>query len=393
MATFVDGKVYEKRKVYDRFGILIKDPPQRYQNPEWLHVTAKIAALRASSSVVTVIARRDRDDKISHKKKKKKRKRNWITYFSGSGIIFECEEESVDATYATTVLTPASPLLRDFEIEVDVALSDGKLCKSQVVACDYYYNLAVLRIMTDIPLQPANMRSLDDGLSIHPTQPLSLDPDGKSFRLRPHSNLFKILPDDKVIALSRRYNDPYFLDFDVAHFSMERPSNECHEFFYVKGIDGINYNGGPVINYSGEMIGILFHESSFLPSNVISRWWKHYKTHREFRRPWLGFEVANPYTAQSGFLEQLLLKFPGFSTGLLVVKVEEGSPAYCSGIRDSDVIVQINGVLVQSTLEFFEKTWDKVGEAVELEVIRESTGGQLNISTTIGEVTPEKFPK
>ncbi|KAL8154501.1 hypothetical protein AgCh_000018 [Apium graveolens] len=252
MATFVDGKVYEKRKVYDRFGILIKDPPQRYQNPEWLHVTAKIAALRASSSVVTVIARRDRDDKISHKKKKKKRKRNWITYFSGSGIIFECEEESVDATYATTVLTPASPLLRDFEIEVDVALSDGKLCKSQVVACDYYYNLAVLRIMTDIPLQPANMRSLDDGLSIHPTQPLSLDPDGKSFRLRPHSNLFKILPDDKVIALSRRYNDPYFLDFDVAHFRFCKNRIFCRLvnvlLFYMKAyISHLPQNAGVII--------------------------------------------------------------------------------------------------------------------------------------------------
>ncbi|KAL8154546.1 hypothetical protein AgCh_000058 [Apium graveolens] len=73
--------------------------------------------------------------------------------------------------------------------------------------------------------------------------------------------------------------------------------------------------------------------------------------------------------------------------------VEEDSPAYHSGICDFDVIVEINGVVVQSTLEFFEKTWDKVGESVELKVLRESTGGQLNISTAIGEVTPEKFPK
>ncbi|XP_074322399.1 uncharacterized protein LOC141659416 isoform X2 [Apium graveolens] len=130
MAAFVDGKVYEKRKVYDRFGLVIKDPPQRYQNSEWLHVSAKIPALRASSSVVTIIARCDDDDddydKISHNKKMKlAAPRDRITYFSGSGIIIECEEESVDATYVTTVLTPASPLLRDFEIEVDVALSDG----------------------------------------------------------------------------------------------------------------------------------------------------------------------------------------------------------------------------------------------------------------------------
>ncbi|XP_074322374.1 uncharacterized protein LOC141659416 isoform X1 [Apium graveolens] len=129
MAAFVDGKVYEKRKVYDRFGLVIKDPPQRYQNSEWLHVSAKIPALRASSSVVTIIARCDDDDddydKISHNKKMKlAAPRDRITYFSGSGIIIECEEESVDATYVTTVLTPASPLLRDFEIEVDVALSD-----------------------------------------------------------------------------------------------------------------------------------------------------------------------------------------------------------------------------------------------------------------------------
>lgn len=38
--------------------------------------------------------------------------------------------------------------------------------------------------------------------------------------------------------------------------------------------------GGPIINCSGEVIGIGFYGSPFLPSNIISRWWKHYKSCR-----------------------------------------------------------------------------------------------------------------
>ncbi|KAL1812712.1 hypothetical protein ACET3Z_022777 [Daucus carota] len=375
---------------------------KEYENIEWLGLTAKIAAFRASSCVVNVISYYKHD-------KAYKRTRylpiglalfgDGVESFAGSGIIIECEQCS-DATYSTIILTHANLFMRrgcapipPNEIEVDVALSDGKLCKCEFVACDFYYNLAAVRIITDIPLQPANMRSLDDSLFIHPTQPLPLD---RSSQLCPHYDLFKIVPDDKVIALSRTKDNPddrHFFEITVGHFSMKRPSINCNELFGVKGIDGDKYNGGPVINYSGEVIGIMFHESSFLPSNIISRWWKHYKTYREFRRPRIGFRVVNLYTAEAGFLEQLIRKFPSFSTGVLVLKVEEDSPAYCSGICDFDVIIQINGVVVQGTLEFFEKTWDKVGESVELIVLRESTGDQLNISTTIGEATPEKFPE
>lgn len=48
--------VLVRKRVYDRFGREIEQPPQRYENSEWLEVTAKIAALKASSSVVTVIS-------------------------------------------------------------------------------------------------------------------------------------------------------------------------------------------------------------------------------------------------------------------------------------------------------------------------------------------------
>ncbi|XP_063935413.1 uncharacterized protein LOC108227593 isoform X2 [Daucus carota subsp. sativus] len=118
---------------------------------------------------------------------------------------------------------------------------------------------------------------MDDSLFIHPTQPLPVD---RSFQLRPHSNLFKIVPDDKVIALSRTKMNPHFFDIAVGHFSMKHPSINCNELFCVKGIDGNKYNGGPVINFSGEVIGIMSHGSSFLPSNIVSRWWKHYRTYR-----------------------------------------------------------------------------------------------------------------
>ena len=47
----------------------------------------------------------------------------------------------------------------------------------------------------------------------------------------------------------------------------------------------------------------------------------------------------------------LLTYFPGVEHGLLVVKVVEGTPAYTSGLRDGDVVYEVNGESVKTVAE------------------------------------------
>lgn len=54
--------------------------------------------------------------------------------------------------------------------QVDVYLSDGTLLDGQVYACDFHYNLALVKIESDALLQPASLRNLDDSISIHPCE-------------------------------------------------------------------------------------------------------------------------------------------------------------------------------------------------------------------------------
>lgn len=83
------------------------------------------------------------------------------------------------------------------DIQVHVYLWDGKLCEGQVLAWDFHYNLAAVRVQSDSLLPTATLRGLDDVVSILPTDCT------RSFQLLPHSDLFKISPGTKIITLYR----------------------------------------------------------------------------------------------------------------------------------------------------------------------------------------------
>ncbi|VFQ67364.1 unnamed protein product [Cuscuta campestris] len=87
----------------------------------------------------------------------------------------------------------------------------------------------------------------------------------------------------------------------------------------------------------------------------------------------------------------LLLKFPNITTGVIVIEVSEDSPAHLAGLQCNDVIVQCDGSPVRSILEFFERTWDKVGESVELEIVRAGMSHPLKRVVQVQEASPDKY--
>nr|CAD1823494.1 unnamed protein product [Ananas comosus var. bracteatus] len=283
--------------------------------------------------------------------------------FCASGTIIECNNSSNDF-FDVIILTTASLLRSHVEdkivenIQIMVYLWDGKSYKAEVLGYDPYFNMATVRIRSEVALKTAVLRKVDDSISISPTAYDSREAMGPI--LRRHSKKFWLVPGDKVVAVGRHHEQ---------HDLMVAPA-----LFSIKcGI------GGPLLNMDGEVIGINFIGhlcTPILPSNVVSIWWRYFKKYGyflnpfivEFCRPWLGIDVANLYSGEVDVLENIVRKFPNISRGVIVEKVELGSPACVAGIISNDVIVRCDGKKVKSFFrgEFFKKIYHKIGEKVEL---------------------------
>ncbi|KAG5531609.1 hypothetical protein RHGRI_026280 [Rhododendron griersonianum] len=362
-----------------------------------LDINTKRAAQKVSASLVSLVSRTGSEP-----------------FFMDFGTIIGSEE--VDGTHFSTILTSAS-LLRSppesdailDDIKIDVYLSDGKLSEGQVFAYDFHYNIATIKIKTELALPSAALRFLDDSISVDPSAILEsstalrflddsilVDPSAilESSQLCPHSDLFKLCPGDMVVAVGRHFDDHCDLMAAPGEFSLDVFKFDCKELFRATCQITKCGIGGPLINLYGEVIGVNFYDSKctpFLPINIAAKCLEHFKKNGRFCRPWLGMEMTNLYAENLGILEKIIQKFPNISKGVFVEEVIEGSPAESGGICSGDVIVQCGNKDVQSFLEFYGMIMEKTGESLELVVLRETSGQRLQITLKASETSRDKF--
>ncbi|GAA0183837.1 hypothetical protein LIER_31183 [Lithospermum erythrorhizon] len=340
-----------------------------------LDIDTKRAVLKAASSVVALLS------------------------YTGDQELTECSGVIIenDATNAHIVLTSAKLIRRPTKqnvledhlannLKVVIYMYHGGSYEGLVCAYDFHYNIAWIRFESDSSIPTARLRLVDDFINVNRAEE-------KSVYLRPHSTHFKLVPGGAIVGVGRYFSKPFDLMAAPGEFIVDRCFDEfdCNELLLGTHLITRCGEGGPLINLSGEVIGISFYETGlftpFLPINIAQKSWEHYKVCGEVRRPFLGIVATNLWVVDISHVERVLRMVPSIGNGVHVEKVIEGSSFDSAGLLEDDAIVQCGGSTVHSFMEFFEMLWDKkVGDVLQLGIVRACENELIHVNLVFDEV-------
>jgi serine protease Do len=270
----------------------------------------------------------------------------------GSGVI-------VDAS--GIVLTNAHVVERATEIEV--ATADGKKHKAKVMGVDRKTDLAVLKLQGGGPYAAANL--------------------GDSDRVR---------VGDWVLAIG----SPFGLQQTVTAGIISAKGRSIgqgpyDDFLQTDAAINPGNSGGPLVNMSGEVVGINSAILSrtggnvgigfSIPVNMAKRIYSELAAKGKVTRGWLGVSIQ-PLTPD--LAKGFGLKEPN---GVLISDVVQDSPAAVAGVTSGDIIIEFDKKKVDSPQELQKAVAStQPGRAVPLKVWRDK--GEKTLEIKIGE-TPD----
>ncbi|MFC5449504.1 S1C family serine protease [Paenibacillus aestuarii] len=217
----------------------------------------------------------------------------------------------------------------------------------------------------------------------------------KDFPILPLGKAEDVNVGDWVVAIGNPYGFDHTVTVGVLS-AKERPisipdSKGTREYKHLLQTDAsINpgNSGGPLLNLNGEVIGINTAVSSqaqgigfAIPTSTISSVLENLKNNVQIPKepvPYLGVGLQD---IGKDWVSELKLSN---TDGALVGSVQRKSPAFQAGLRQYDVIVDINGAKVKNSQELITKVQAaKVGDKVTLGVIRD--GKRTEIPVTVGD--------
>ncbi len=145
------------------------------------------------------------------------------------------------------------------------------------------------------------------------------------------------------------------------------------------------YSGGPLVDASGRMIGMnvaYFSKRGIaVPVNTISKVVKRLAEGQPFRRAFLGI-VSNPVALPDEVSSDQRV---GQEAGVMVLSVEEGTPAKQSGLAFGDVLLRFNGKSVSSSEDLASLLSEEaIDQKAKLSVLRGGNVVELEITPTTG---------
>ncbi|MCY8908081.1 S1C family serine protease [Bacillus atrophaeus] len=284
---------------------------------------------------------------------------------TGSGVIFKKDNKKAYIITNNHVVEGANKLT--------VTLYNGKTETARLVGSDAITDLAVLEISSD---------NVDKVASF-----------GDSSQLR---------TGEKVIAIGNPLGQQFSgtvtqgiisgldrtIDVDTTQGTVEM------NVLQTDAAINPGNSGGPLINSSGQVIGINSLKVSengveslgfAIPSNDVEPVVDELLANGKVERPFLGVQMVDMSQVPQTYQENTLGLFGDqLSKGAYVKEVQSNSPAAKAGIRSEDIIVKLNGQDVESSADIREILYKdlKVGDKTTIQVIRNGKTKTLNVSLT-----------
>ena len=265
---------------------------------------------------------------------------------SGSGVIVDPEGHIVTNNHVIGDAT-----------EIEVRFSDKTRLMAHVVGKDPDTDLAVLKVAAEHPLTPAQF--------------------GDSTRVRVGQWVLAV---GNPFGLDRTVTLGVVSGIGRENINLSRYEN----FIQTDASINPGNSGGPLFNLHGEVIGINTAIINFaqgigfaIPSNMAKQVIEQLLAKGKVVRGWLGVGIQ-PLTTE------LSKKFGvAEGEGVLVNEVFEKDPAALAGIKPGDVIVRIDGVVVDSPNKLSRLIATLApGATSKIEVVRDFTRLTLEIPLT-----------
>lgn len=286
---------------------------------------------------------------------------------TGSGVIYKTEGDRAFVVTNHHVVDGAT--------SIEVTLEGGKKVKAELVGSDVWTDLAVLEMdAADIEavIEFGDSDSLNQGEPVIAIgNPLGLDFFG-SVTTGILSGKERIIPVD--------LNQDGQQDWQVEVLQTDAAINPGN-------------SGGALINIAGQLIGINSMKISTttvegiglaIPINAAIPVIEDLEQYGEVKRPTMGVTLIDVEQVPS-FHQQETLKLPNdITTGVVVDDVLENSPAAAAGMKQYDVIVEMDGEKIGNMLELRQHlyTEKEVGETMTVKVYRQGKLVEISMKLT-----------
>lgn len=288
----------------------------------------------------------------------------------GSGVIYKKEGNTAYVVTNNHVVAEQDGL--------EVLLSDGTRVKGTLVGADSYTDLAVIKIPAEHVTKVAEFGD---------------------------SDILKV--GEPAIAIGSPLGSQYANSVTQGIVSsVNRDINSTNEEGEPININAIQTDaainpgnsGGPLINAAGQVIGInsikIVQTQSgdvsveglgfAIPSKDVTNIINQLEKNGRVARPVLGIRTTDLTSISQQQKEQILNLDDKVTNGVVVVQVENATPAEKAGLKQYDVIVKADGKDIDSysTLTKILKS-KKVGDSVTLEVYRGKDKKTIKVDLTL----------
>ncbi|KAF1303581.1 MULTISPECIES: S1C family serine protease [Enterococcus] len=294
----------------------------------------------------------------------------------GSGVIYKKDGKNAYVVTNNHVVEGQDGL--------EVVLKDGTKVTAELVGTDAYTDLAVLKIASD---KVDTVATFGDSSELKVGEP--------------------------AIAIGSPLGSQYANSVTSGIVSsMNRQVTNTTESGQTVNINAIQTDaainpgnsGGPLVNVEGQVIGINSSKIAStassssdvsvegmgfaIPSNDVVTIINQLEKDGKVTRPALGITMRDLSTISSGQQEQILKVPNSLTNGVVVLSVVNATPAEKAGLKQYDVITEIDGKEVTSTTELQSALYKKkVGDSVKITFYRESKKQTVDVELSIDQTT------